>query len=206
MIQEAAEVAQWLECGVAKHTLAGETESGDGHLVEVTSDTALLAVVDGLGHGPEAAVAARTAVATLAEYAREPLVALTQRCHEALRRTRGVVMSLAALNESEQAMTWLGVGDVDGVLLRPGPSVRRESLLTRGGVVGYQLPTLRAAMLPIQRGDVLILATDGIRSGYSEELNLHDTSQQIADHILAKWCRGTDDALVLVARYRGSKP
>lgn len=206
MLPDTAEFAQLLAWGVAQHTLAGEVESGDAYLVEGRSDGALAAVVDGLGHGPEAALAARTAIATLTDHAGEPLIDLTRRCHESLRRTRGVVMGLAAVDGSEQAMTWLGVGDVDGVLLRADPGARTESLLMRGGVVGYQLPALRASTLPIHRGDVLILATDGIRAGFAEKLDLQRTPQQIADHILAEHCRGTDDALVLVARYQGRKP
>jgi serine phosphatase RsbU (regulator of sigma subunit) len=35
-------------------------------------------------------------------------------------------------------------------------------VLLRSGVVGYQLPTLRASTLPIAPGDLLIFATDGI--------------------------------------------
>lgn len=39
-----------------------------------------------------------------------------------------------------------------------------------------------------------------------ERLNVHDRPQQIADHILARFGKVTDDALVLVARYLGGAP
>ena len=35
-------------------------------------------------------------------------------------------------------MTWLGVGNVEGVLLRAALRIARESVLLRGGVAGYQ--------------------------------------------------------------------
>src|SRR5260370_23541123 len=87
-----------IDWGVAARALPGESESGDRHLVQPIPNGVLLAAVDGLGHGAEAAAAARTAVDLLARYAHESLVSLVNRCHQGLLNTRGVVMSLAALN------------------------------------------------------------------------------------------------------------
>jgi hypothetical protein len=70
----------------------------------------------------------------------------------------------------------------------------------RGGVVGYQLPALRASVRPISPGDLLVFATDGIRAEFAQGLVLGDPPQQIADGILARHLKGNDDALVLVAR------
>jgi hypothetical protein len=56
------------------------------------------------------------------------------------------------------------------------------------------------------RGDTLIFATDGIREGFTEGLALSDPPQQLADRILARYTKGTDDALVLVARHAGWGP
>ena len=55
---------------------------------------------------------------------------------------------------------------------------------------------------PSPRG-TLIFATDGIRGGFAEGLPTDATPQELADHILARHGKGTDDALVLVARYAG---
>src|SRR2546428_13845346 len=87
--------------GVAGRTLPGQTVSGDLHLVKPLGDHVLLAAVDGLGHGKEAATAAKTALAVLAGHAEESLVALFKRCHEGLLRTRGVVMTAAPLRACE---------------------------------------------------------------------------------------------------------
>jgi negative regulator of sigma-B (phosphoserine phosphatase) len=69
--------------------------------------------------------------------------------------------------------------------------------------VGLQVPSLRTAVLPVAPGDTLVLATDGIRSGFAEKLSPEASPQQLADGILARDVKGTDDALVLVARYLG---
>src|SRR5262245_2765968 len=54
-----------LECGIAGSTLPGQRISGDHYLVAPFPGGALVAVVDGVGHGNEASIAARTAVNTL---------------------------------------------------------------------------------------------------------------------------------------------
>jgi serine phosphatase RsbU (regulator of sigma subunit) len=197
-----------IEWGVATQPLEGEAESGDQYVVRPLPNGVLVAAVDGLGHGREAALAAKRAVATLADYAHEPVISLVRRCHERLRRTRGAVMSLAVLNVQDSTMTWLGVGNVEGVLLRADTAADplRENVLLRSGVVGCQLPALHASILPVTRGDVLIFATDGIRSGFVEDVTLSDPPQRIAEHILARRATGMDDALVLVARYLGHEP
>ena len=197
-----------IEWGVAALPLAGEAESGDSYLIKLLPHGALLAVVDGLGHGREAAAAAKTAVAALEDSAPESVISLLRRCHERLMKTRGVVMSLAFFNAQDSTLTWVGVGNVEGMLVRADAKAHpaRESVLLRGGVVGCELPPLRASVIPVFRGDTLILSTDGIRHGFAEELTLSDSPQQIADRILAHSGKGTDDALVLVARYLGGAP
>jgi len=103
-------------------------------------------------------------------------------------------------------MTWVGVGNVQGVLVREDPYTfpRYESLLLRGGVVGARLPPLRASILTIARGDLLVLCTDGIQSGFIEGVRPKDAAQRTADRILARYAKDTDDALVLAARYLGA--
>jgi serine/threonine protein phosphatase PrpC len=69
--------------------------------------------------------------------------------------------------------------------------------------VGYNLPTLRPAVVQVHPGDTLIFATDGLRSVFSEDLVLDELPQLLAERILSAHQRGTDDAMILVARYVG---
>ena len=191
-----------IESGIASLTMSGQSQSGDRHLVQPYINGLLMAVVDGLGHGEQAAAAADLAITTLSTHAHESVIALLKRCHDALRNTRGVVMTLASFNELDRALTWMGIGNVEGLVLRAegSPPPKHENLLLRGGVVGDQLPSLSASIIPLMQGDTLVFTTDGIRGGFAKDLSASDPPQVIADQILAKYSKNSDDALVFVAR------
>jgi phosphoserine phosphatase RsbX len=197
-----------VEYGVAKFVLPGQGESGDHHLVCCNRTGILIAAIDGLGHGEEAASASKTAAALLRSSADEPIISLVAQCHEKLRATRGIVLSLAFIDREHGMMTWLGVGNVQGVLMRADAKNgnAQESLLLRAGVVGSQLPTLQATVIPIVRGDTLLFVTDGVRSDFSATLSARENPQRAADRILAQYRTGNDDALALVARLTGINP
>lgn len=194
------------EYGVASYALPGQSESGDRHLIRQRSNGVLIAAIDGLGHGDEAAAASKLAVSVLENSREESVISLMQRCHQNLRGTRGVVMSMAFIDGSQGLMTWIGVGNVQGLLLRHGATrgSAHEELLLRAGVVGAQLPPLQAAVLPLTHGDTLIFATDGVRSEFSEDVSALEPPQRCADRVLAAYCRKNDDALIVVMRYRES--
>src|SRR6185503_14889790 len=97
---------------------------------------------------------------------------------------------------------WLGVGNVEGVLLRSDGSPT-ESIALRDGVVGYRLPPLRAEILSLRKGDMLVLATDGIKSDFKIGLDVESSPRALAESIHTRSGRTTDDACVIVARYLG---
>lgn len=204
MARRALEPSRYLEWGVASAPLPGETESGDLHLVRPTTTGLLVAVVDGVGHGPEAAEAARRAVETLEAYPSESVIGLVRRCHARLQDTRGVAMSLAKFQVSDDTVTWLAIGNVEAVLFRADPRSSRpeESPVMRSGVVGHQLPQLRASVTTVAGGDLLILATDGVEPEFKDALVPGLAPQTQAELILDRHRKLSDDALVLVARYR----
>jgi negative regulator of sigma-B (phosphoserine phosphatase) len=198
--------AAGLEWSTAAATMPGETVSGDRHWAGPVANGMIFAVIDGLGHGRAAAAASKIAVAMLQQYASEPLIELLHRCHESLRATRGVAMSLAKVNIEDSVLTWIGVGNVEGALLHREPEFPCDKLLLRSGVVGSHLPVLRAEELPIRPGDILTMVTDGVITEHPMRLAMDAKIESVADGILASARKGNDDALVLVARYRGIQP
>ena len=205
MIRDRSMAGSLIEWDIAQLTLEGQGKSGDRYFVKSFANSVLVAVLDGLGHGDEAAAAAQVAVDTLETNSPNTIISLFRRSHEALRKTRGVVMSMALLKGLDGTITWAGVGNVEGVLVRANPDIKphKESLLLRAGVLGGQLPEPHASIIPIMSGDTLVFATDGIRSGFDEKVALRHPPKEIATSILSEHAKGSDDALVLVARYLG---
>jgi negative regulator of sigma-B (phosphoserine phosphatase) len=203
--QAAREPIEW---GIAMRCRTGEAMNGDVAVVSLLPDGALVAGIDGLGHGSEAARAARRAAAVVRWSPGQDLVWLVHRCHRALRGTRGAAISLAFVSAPESRMTWLGVGNVEGRVLSGDPVATRTkgSLALGRGVPGHELPKVRAAAITMRPGDVLVLATDGVDAGFADSLELSGSSQTISERILADHWKPPDDALVIVVRYLGARP
>lgn len=192
-----------IETAFAELPLPGQVKSGDLCLVKRVGKGTLLAVVDGLGHGQEAASAAHAAVGAIDRYSREPLVDIVKYCHPALVGLRGVVLGLAYLDPQAASMTWLGVGNIGGVLLHADVKARqpRVSLVPSAGFIGGEPPHGTARTVPLRARDTVILFSDGVKDGFAESLVLANSPQEIADLIIARHTKGNDDALALVARY-----
>ena len=194
-----------VEWSVAKRCRRGEATSGDLAVVAVRPGGALVAGVDGLGHGAEAARAAGRAGAIVRASPGRDLALLMKHCHIALRGTRGAAISLAFISTSAGGVTWLGVGNVEGRVVSGEPSATRPkgSLALGGGVAGYDLPAVRTAALKVLPGDLLILATDGVDPSFADSLDVSGSTHAIAERIMARHRRPTDDALVVAVRYLG---
>jgi phosphoserine phosphatase RsbX len=192
-----------IDTAFATVPLAGQQESGDLSLIKRVGTGTLVAVVDGLGHGQEAASAAHAAVGALDRYSREPLSDLVRRAHEALMGLRGVVLGLAYLDPQAATLTWLGVGNVGGILLRADAGSRpaRVTLVASAGFIGGETPHPTTRSVPLALGDTVILFSDGVKEMFADSVVLANSPQEIADAAIARHSKGNDDALVLVARY-----
>ena len=197
-----------VEWSVATRSRRGEAMSGDLAVVNLLPEGALVGAIDGLGHGSEAARAAGLAGEVVREKPSRDLVVLAERCHSALRGTRGAAISLAFISPSEGTMTWLGVGNVEGRVLSGDPSAMRPkaSLALGSGIPGHELPSVRTATLDVRPGDLLVLATDGIEAAFGDSLDISGSTQAITERILVAHRRPTDDALVVAVRYLGLRP
>jgi len=197
--------AGFIEWGVAGRPFPGEKVSGDRHAVVPRPEGMLVAVIDALGHGAAAESTARKASGILERHAGDPLPFLIQRCHEGLTGDRGAVIGAAVIDGRRGTMSWAGVGNVLGLLI-PGAEGTRtaERLLAPPGIVGGQLPALRAESIPLAAGDLILLATDGLREGLVDGLLPGDGDlQQLAERLILDYATGNDDALVLIVRYVG---
>jgi serine phosphatase RsbU (regulator of sigma subunit) len=188
--------------------MPGEYTSGDrGIAIEIDGDAALFGVMDGLGHGPAAAVAALRALDALTQARAERVEVLVQLCHRVLAGTRGAAMTLARVDYADNTLTWTGVGNVTANLVaKDAAGIHiRSSVRLAAGIVGYRIPEITPAqVISMHTGDLLVLATDGITEDHLDHIDFAASATVIADEILSKYAKDSDDAMVLAARHRGA--
>ena len=115
-------------------------------------------------------------------------------------------MTLVSITPGARILTAVGVGNVQGMIVRRNDSADqpvRDFILLRGGVVGHLLPPLRPSVMQVTPGDLFVLATDGVSIEFMTEARFAQPPEGIAERILGRHAVHTDDALVLVARYIG---
>ncbi len=161
------------------------------------AEGALVAVIDGLGHGNAAAHAAARAARVVRESPTADLPDLVGRCHAALRGTRGAAISLAFLSPAADALTWLGVGNVEGRVLsaKPAAMIPKGSLALDPGVPGHELPALRPTTLPVQSATSSSWPPMGSAGRSPTALNISGSAQTICERVVAEHWRRPDDAV-----------
>lgn len=116
-------------------------------------------------------------------------------------------MTLARINFEAGQLCWTGVGNVTANLVAKAASgihVRSSARLA-AGIVGYRIPEISPAqVIPIRIGDLLIMASDGIAEDHLDHIDFAASATVIADQILGKHAKESDDAMVLAARHRGT--
>jgi negative regulator of sigma-B (phosphoserine phosphatase) len=184
----------------------GDVVSGDVSVVCPEREGTLFAVIDGVGHGAAAAYASNVAADTIRSARHTDLPALAGQCHDALRDTRGAAIILGHVDQPGGQLTWLAVGNVTGAVGRHMPGGARLTAVVplSYGLLGHRLGNLRTQTQLLYPGDVIVSATDGIMPRFVDTLVLSGTPQNIADRILHRFWRETDDGLIFVARVRGA--
>ena len=191
-----------LELGARRAPKRGEHECGDAWAYARSGRWQRLCVVDGLGHGPLAATAAKDAVAVFLDARESDSPAdILARSHQALRSTRGAVMAIAAIDASAGMLSFAGVGNIGAVVHANGHAA--SHLLSTEGIVGYQMRTVRGVERAWSRGDTLIMSSDGLSGRwnlgrYANLLQRHPTV--IASVLFRDFARDNDDATVVIAR------
>jgi len=164
----------------------------------------VLCVVDGLGHGKGAEQAAKAAMEFVGRHYYEPLLEIFTCCDKALRHTRGVAMGIAVVDTEAAALSYAGIGNIRAIVMVAGQ--KKVSLTNNYGIVGGGYRKLTSETVPFTAGEVLILATDGIRENIDVsgcEDSLKADVQRLAEKIVQDWANKTDDIAVLVFRNAG---
>jgi len=180
---------------------AGEEASGDAWASVQSGDQLTVLVADGLGHGMEANIASSQAVRMLRENPGLAPQALLERCHLAMRSTRGAAVAIARIDVAHEILTYAGAGNISAKIYSGVRS--NQNLVSVNGTAGHQTEKLREFSYPWPADGVLQMYSDGLSSGAGVEaypgLAARD-SALIAGVLYRDFGRGRDDATVVVAK------
>jgi anti-sigma regulatory factor (Ser/Thr protein kinase) len=180
---------------------AGEEASGDCWAGVQSGDQLTVLVADGLGHGIEANLASSQAIRMLRENPDLAPQALLERCHLALRSTRGAAIAVARIDRAYETLTFAGAGNISAKIY----SAKRanQNLVSVNGTAGHHIEKLREFSYPWPVDGVLQMYSDGLSSGAGVEtypgLAARDPAL-IAGVLYRDFGRGRDDATVVVAK------
>ncbi len=186
------------EVGILAQPHPNEVVIGD-HAAMMRDDAGLiLAVADGLGHGPAAREAADRAIDEVLRR-RRPIEEALALAHAALSGTRGAVMSILHVGDRIEHG---GVGNVSTRVIGDRGNARHFG--SAAGTLGSVFPR----RVNIDReafgvGEVLVMFTDGLTSRVDLTYEPALTRQHpiiVAHSLLGRFVRGTDDVLVAVVR------
>jgi anti-sigma regulatory factor (Ser/Thr protein kinase) len=177
---------------------SGETVCGDDWSWRPAVGGWSVLVADGLGHGPDAAVAAAEAVRIFQQHGHRPAADIVAEAHTALRHTRGAAVGIAELRGGE--LTFTGVGNIGGVVVSASGT---RSLVSHAGIVGHECRKIQTFPYPWAAGSRLVLFSDGLQTRWTLErypaLRLADPAL-LAGVLYRDFARGRDDVTVVAAR------
>jgi anti-sigma regulatory factor (Ser/Thr protein kinase) len=191
---------QNIEFGVVSLAKAGEEACGDGWKCELLAERSLCLVVDGLGHGTYAAVAARRAVEILGEHQTKAPAEIIERAHNALRSTRGAALAIAEINGVSETVRFCGVGNIAAAIVAAGSS---RQLVSLNGTAGLEVRKVTEFTYPWGSDSTLIMHSDGLMSRWDLQLYpglIQRHPSLIAAVLYRDFNRNRDDVTVLVAK------
>ncbi|MGA1871206.1 MAG: ATP-binding protein [bacterium] len=176
----------------------GETYNGDRAFLHYFEGKTIVALIDGVGHGKYSEEAAREADLYLMDNYQKSLERIITEMHMKLRKTRGVVISIALIDDAHKTMEYVGIGNI---LTRVVKSPVPVSPANYNGIVGATLQSFKCFTHPWSQGNVIIMTSDGISDKYDLTkypglIIKHPVI--IANIILRDYGRASDDATVIV--------
>jgi anti-sigma regulatory factor (Ser/Thr protein kinase) len=195
--------ARHLQYGAICVPVAGEEECGDAWAVQAGRDSVSMVVADGLGHGPDAAIASYAAVRAFEASPGMAPAPLLEKMHQAMRATRGAAVAVGRLDLVSNVIRFAGIGNISAIVIDHGA---RRQLVSHNGIVGNNMRKVQEFEQPWPEDGLglYIMCSDGIATQW--DLQNYPGLQYshpslIAGVLFRDFARGRDDATVLVVKH-----
>jgi len=193
-------VGELLEHSSLVRPCRGEQLSGDSVVIRPLEHGLFVAIVDVLGHGPEANELTHVIDAYLARYGTSDVSGVMTRLHQHLKGTRGAAVGLCAIDATTGCTEYAGIGNT--AMRRFGKAETR--LVSQDGVLGQNMRTPRPQTLQLEPGDLIVLYTDGVSDRFTLDDYpgaLRHAPKEVASNIVQRFGKDHDDATCIAVRY-----
>ena len=189
-----------LNVGAVCLPVSGEQECGDAWAMKRSRDTTLLMLVDGLGHGPAAAIAANRAVAIFEKQQGRSPAELLELIHAALRGSRGAAVAVAEVAPGRRSVRFAGVGNITGLILSGETG---HNMVSHNGTAGVTVRKIQEFTYDWPEGGLIVLHSDGVSAKWKLENYpglAHKDPALVAAVLFRDHQRPRDDSTLLVAK------
>ena len=178
---------------------SGEDFCGDNWAVKKLATGCQILIVDGVGHGYEASVAAKEAVRIFNNANTVAPAEILDAIHRALRGTRGAAAAVAQVNFGD-VVRYAGIGNTSGVIIS---DKGQRHLVSHNGTAGHNVHKIHEFTYPFEKDSLLVLHTDGLQTRWNIE-NYPGLAYKhpclIAGALYRDFTRGTDDVTVMAVK------
>jgi anti-sigma regulatory factor (Ser/Thr protein kinase) len=186
-----------IEVSVFSRPKPGFKNNGDAYFIKKYGDHAVIAVLDGIGHGDKANEASRIALKVIEDKFRDDLEQVVLTMHRKLHGSRGCVIGIVRLDK-EGKLEYLGVGNIRAQIYT---SELYKRLVSFDGLVGSNLRTLRTDRFKLDTPCLVVLHSDGVSSfNFEDKKIVYRPVMEIAKEAFEQHKKSSDDATLLVAR------
>lgn len=179
----------------------GETVCGDGYRIKELAHQTHIFFGDGLGHGNKAHDAVEQAGDWFEDCSESDPVEIIRYIHANVKRTRGLVGTVAIFDHAQRVWNICGVGNIS---TRVYGGLLFKHYLAYNGIIGLSIPnTMKAFNFQAENNHTLIMSSDGLRTRW--DMSRYTVYSRYDAIVLAAmlykdFARGTDDASVLLGR------
>lgn len=178
-----------------------ETVSGDGYSVVRNKDHIKIFFADGLGHGIHAYEAVLRGAEIFERISETNPVEIVRQIHSHIRKTRGLVATVAVLDMRSKQWRICGVGNIT---TRIYGGMMFKHYMSYNGIIGLNIPnSMNETVIPVEKNQQLVMCSDGLRARW--DLTKYPSILKFDSMILAAalykdFNRKTDDASVFIGK------
>ena len=186
-----------IQTSVYSRPKPGFKSNGDAYFIKRYEDNAIVAVIDGIGHGDKASQASKIALKVLEDRFREDLEQIVINIHRQSHGSRGCVMGMVRMNK-EGRIEYLGVGNIRTQIYTTDMYKR---LVSFDGLLGSNMRTLRTDRFELTTPCLIVMHSDGVSSfNFDDKRIVYRPIMELAKESFEKHKKSSDDATLLIAR------